>query len=260
MPITYFERFIEIIKKLRSPEGCPWDREQTVESLRGSLLEEAYECVDAINSGDDDHINEEVGDLFLLAAMISYMKEQQGVFTVESVINNISEKLVRRHPHVFADVVIEDSKKVLEQWDRIKRDVEGKVDKESILNTVPKSLPPLERAYRYQKKAAKVGFDWKRREHVWEKIHEEIDEINKLGKMPTAEKIEDELGDLLFSVVNLCRHYDVDPAIALHRTNTKFLHRFNFVEKAMAEQGRALCEEELERMDELWEQSKSLEK
>ena len=260
MPAHYFQRFMDIIEKLRSPTGCPWDNEQTPESLRSSLLEEAHECIDAINSGDDNHINEELGDLFLLAGMISYIKEQQGAFTVESVLENVTAKLVRRHPHVFAESTADTPEAVIEQWDAIKRDVEGRTDEVSILNTVPKSLPPLERAYRFQKKAAKVGFDWKDPRLVYDKVDEEIEELKALGSSAPRAEVEGELGDLLFAVINLSRHFGVDPAIALHSTNLKFARRFNHIERSMALENRQLDAAEFERMDELWDEAKSVEK
>ncbi len=260
MASNYFQDFLDIIKKLRAPGGCPWDKEQSPESLRSALLEEAHECIDAINSGDDDHINEELGDLFLLAGMISFIKEEQGIFTVESVLRNVTAKLVRRHPHVFADSRVATSKEVIVQWDSIKREVEGKVDDRSILNTVPKSLPPLEKAFRIQKKAAKVGFDWKNLQDVFDKVSEEILELKDIGDSTNHAAVEEEIGDLIFAVINLSRHYDVDPAIALHRTNRKFFRRFNYIEQNMATEGRLLSAKEFERMDQLWDEAKSFEK
>ena len=258
--MDYFSEFLQIIEKLRGPDGCPWDKEQTAYSLRSNLLEEAYECIDAINSGDNDHMNEELGDLFLLATMISHIKEQDEAFTVKSVIDNVKEKLIRRHPHVFGDNKVKTSDEVITQWDRIKIEVEGKKDAHSILNTIPKSLPPLEKAFRLQKKAAKVGFDWKERDSVWDKVREEISEIEELGITPSHEVIEAELGDLFFAVVNLSRHYGVDPAIALHRTNGKFKNRFNYIEKTMDTENKEMSSIEFKRMDELWEESKSADK
>ena len=254
--MSYFDKFMDIIRTLRGPDGCPWDKEQTAESLRSDLLEEAYECIDAINGGDDSHMNEELGDLFLLVSLISYIKEQEGSFSVESVMENIGEKLIRRHPHVFGDSNVKETAAVLKQWDTIKTEVEGRRDEKSVLNTIPKSLPPLERSFRLQKKAAKVGFDWKDRIQVWDKLHEEIDELKELGESPERSMLEEECGDLLFTAVNLCRHYGIDPAIALHGTNGKFVRRFQYVEEEMKRQGKNVSVEEFERMDDLWEKSK----
>ena len=256
----YFQKFIDIIATLRGPDGCPWDKEQTAESLRGDLLEEAYECVDAINSGNNEHIKEELGDLFLLAAMISYIKEQGESFTLESVVEGVSDKLVRRHPHVFEKSEILNSEEVIRQWEEIKRDVEGKVDENSVLNTVPRSLPPLERSYKYQKKAAKVGFDWKARSDVLSKVREEIAEIEALGDDPDHQAAEEEIGDLLFAVVNLSRHYRIDPAVALHGANSKFFRRFNYIERKIAEAKKKMCDDEFALMDAFWDEAKSKEK
>ncbi len=255
-----FEKFVNIVRTLRGPDGCPWDKEQTAKTLRSDLLEEAYECVDAINNDDDENLREELGDLFLLATMISYIHEQENTFSVADVLEEIAEKLIRRHPHVFADAKAEDPDEVIKQWDEIKVRVEGKHGNGSILNTVPRSLPPLEKAYRYQKKAAKVGFDWKNRADVMDKVLEEISELKGLGSVVNNDASEEELGDLLFAVVNLCRHYSTDPAVALHRANRKFQNRFNYIENKLRAMGKELSEDEFVLMDQLWNEAKSLEK
>jgi len=255
-----FGRFLEIIKTLRGPDGCPWDREQTGKSLRPDLLEEVYECIDAINREDDVNLREELGDLFLLVTMISYIYEQRGTFTVADVLDEIAEKLVRRHPHVFADSHVSNAGDVIRQWDAIKTNIEGKHGDGSILNTVPRSLPPLEKAYRYQKKAAKHGFDWENARQVSDKVLEELDELKRLGAEPQKAEAEKELGDLLFSAVNLCRHYAVDPAVALHGANQKFYSRFSYIEQAFRKMGKTLSADEFALMDALWNEAKSLEK
>ena len=255
-----FNELLEIVKTLRGRDGCPWDKEQTEKTLRGDLLEETYECIDAINRNDMENLREELGDIFLLVTMISYIKEQEDVFDVESVLKEISEKLIRRHPHVFADSQVTGSTEVIEQWDRIKREVEGKHGNGSILNTVPATLPPLEKAYRYQKKAAKAGFDWRELSDVVDKVFEEIREVLELDSEEDHEAVEKELGDLLFAVVNLCRHYEVDPAIALNTTNGKFKRRFNYIEHAIESMGKTLSKDEFDLMDKLWDEAKSREK
>jgi tetrapyrrole methylase family protein / MazG family protein len=255
-----FRDLFEIVKTLRGPGGCPWDKEQTAKTLRGDLLEETYECIDAINRNDTENLREELGDIFLLATMISYIKEEEGAFDIKSVLKEISEKLVRRHPHVFGDSKITDSDEVVEEWDRIKRDVEGKKGNGSILNTVPATLPPLEKAYRYQKKAAKAGFDWRERAEVIAKVFEEISELQELSPEEEPEAVEQELGDVLFAVINLCRHYGKDPAIALNNTNNKFFKRFNYIENAMESMGKTLSKDEFDLMDNLWNEAKSREK
>jgi len=251
-----FDELYRVIRMLRSPEGCPWDREQTPESMTGDLLEEVYEAIDAIREKDDPHLMEELGDVFLLATMISYMKEQEGAFTIRNVLDGISEKLIRRHPHVFGDVEASNSDEVLVQWNRIKVEVEGRKPKKSILDKVSKGLPPLERAYQLQKKAAKVGFDWPDEQGVWEKVHEEIDEVRSVDA-GNRDHLREELGDLLFSVVNISRYLGIDPAEALHECNSKFTSRFSYVEKKMNEENLEMGRETFDRMDQLWDESKS---
>ena len=240
-----FARLAGIVSVLRSPEGCPWDREQTPRSLTGGLIEEVYECVEAITDGSLEDIREELGDLFLLATMISYMHEEEKAFSVADVLHEISEKLIRRHPHVFGDVALDNSRDVIVSWNKIKVDVEGKRPKDSVLDGIPRSLPPLARAAKIQGRAAKIGFDWPTSLPVYDKIHEEVAELREAAESDNREaaesrnhdstdrqdRIEAELGDLLFAVVNLARHLDVDPGAALHRTNERFSRRFRHVEK-----------------------------
>ena len=256
-----FARFFEIVQKLRAPDGCPWDKEQTPYSLRSDFLEEAFEVIDAINRDDNENLREELGDMFLLVAMISYIGEQERRFTVSEVLDEVSDKLIRRHPHVFGDVQLDDAEKVVEQWHNIKDTIEGRASKKSVLDDVPPSLPPLEKAFRLQKKAAKKGFDWPDRETILEKIKEEVYEaeevLRKEGQTEELEeRLEAELGDLLFAVVNLARRYGVDPALALLRCNTSFTQRFAYVEEEMRSRGKDMKNEELQLMDELWEQAK----
>ncbi len=255
-----FDRFFEIVRRLRAPDGCPWDREQTAESLRSSLLEEAYECVDGINQADDHNLREELGDIYLLVTMIGYIKEQEGSFTVSEVLDEISEKLVRRHPHVFGESSASTSDEIIQQWDRIKVEVEGKRPKESALDGIPASFPPLERAYKIQKKAAKAGFDWTEKEPVLDKVREELDECAQELQSGDAEALEQELGDLLFSVVNLCRFLHIDPATALHQTNQKFVRRFHAVERGMKERDLPMDNAHLAEMDAIWNAAKRTEK
>ncbi len=260
---TAFAELYRVVARLRAPDGCPWDREQTPRSLRGGLVEETYELIEAIDEGDAEHIREEAGDLFLLATMISYMHEEAGEFRVDEALDGIAEKLIRRHPHVFGDAKAETPDKVLKQWQEIKEKVEGRRPKNSILDEVPRALPPLERAYKVQKKAAKVGFDWPRSEEVWAKAREELAEAEAACEAAARSgdhaALEAEIGDLLFSIVNLARWLGVDPALALSRTNEKFTRRFRHVERRMAEQGRELSAGEMRLMDELWEEAKRAE-
>jgi tetrapyrrole methylase family protein/MazG family protein len=240
-----YSELYRIVARLRAPDGCPWDREQSPESLRGALIEECYELVEAIDEGDPDHVREESGDIFLLATMISYMHEQSGAFTVADSLVGIVDKLIRRHPHVFGEAEAKDSEAVLRQWGEIKEKVEGRRKKEGLLDGVPRSLPPLERAWKIQKKAAKVGFDWPRAGDVWAKAREELGEAEEAceeaAKTGNRAALEEELGDLLFSAINLSRFLDVDPGLALRRTVEKFERRFRHVEKRMTETGRPLA-------------------
>ena len=266
-PEEAFKALYETVKKLRSPEGCKWDREQTPVTLRGDLIEETYECLEAIDENDPVHIAEELGDLFLLATMLSYMHEQEGKFSVADALSKINEKLIRRHPHVFGDVKVKDSAEILDNWAKIKIEQEGRKPKDSVLDDVSGGLPPMDRAYALQKKAAKKGFDWNSADEVIGKITEELNEVREaINKEQSAadggekkynlEMLEEELGDLLFSAINLCRFLKVEPSIALRRTNSKFINRFKYVEKMMKETGQEMNKENLNVMDGFWEEAK----
>jgi len=221
-------------------------------------VEEVWECVSAIDAHDDRNLQEELGDLYLLVTMVAWMKEQEGAFTVEAALTGIAEKLVRRHPHVFGSAKTGSADQALRQWDEIKAaEKEAAGISGSALDTVPKSLPPLEKAAELQKKAARVGFDWPGPEPVWDKIDEELWELREAIKTGDAGRIEDETGDLLFSVVNLARLLKMDPGVALHGTNRKFETRFREVEKRLTGQGVRLADAGLARMDELWNQVKT---
>jgi tetrapyrrole methylase family protein/MazG family protein len=255
-----FSRLYDVIVKLRAPDGCPWDREQTPPSLRKDLLEETYECIESIDEKDPAHIKEELGDLFLLITMISYMHEQENSFTLSDVLDNVSEKLIRRHPHVFGDVKVSGSSEVLDNWAKIKIEQEGRAPKDSILDEVSSALPPLDKAWKLQKKASKVGFDWFDADGVFSKIDEELNEVKEVLNQPemNTKSLEGELGDLLFSVVNLCRFFKIDASMALQRTNNKFIKRFKHVEKQMKENNQPMEKENLELMDSFWEEAKNL--
>jgi tetrapyrrole methylase family protein/MazG family protein len=262
-----FKKLYDIVVRLRAPGGCPWDREQTPLSLRGELIEETYECVEAIDENNPSHVREELGDIFLLAVMIAYMHEQEGSFTVGDVLEDVSEKLIRRHPHVFGTLKAEDgsplsSAEVLGNWARIKVEQEGRKPKDSILDEVSRGLPPLDRAWKLQKKAAKAGFDWPDVQGVSAKIEEELGEALSAAEKSTSQDpsslaaLEEELGDLLFSVVNLCRYLGVEPSVALQRTNLKFTGRFKYVETRMKETGQAMTPQNLALMDQFWKEAK----
>ncbi|MCL2215048.1 MAG: nucleoside triphosphate pyrophosphohydrolase [Treponema sp.] len=290
MPGDSFKALYETIVKLRSPGGCKWDREQTPSTLRGALVEETYECLEAIDENDPSHAAEELGDLFLLVTMIGYMYEQEGKFSVADALLRVNEKLIRRHPHVFAGVAVKDTSEILDNWIAIKINQEGRKPKDSVLDEVSSGFPPMDKAYALQKKAAKAGFDWQAKEGVIDKIREELDEVcavsanaisalaasnavanNDTAVIDTSEiytaesnaeenlaAVEDELGDLLFSVINLCRFLKVEPSIALRRTNSKFTERFKYVEKRMKESNREMNIENLGIMDEFWAEAKKI--
>jgi tetrapyrrole methylase family protein / MazG family protein len=267
---AWYEQLYGIVKKLRSKDGCPWDRRQTVESLSSDLLEEVYECLDAFATGEADHVKEELGDLHLLAVFIGILYEESGEFTLAQVLEGISEKLIRRHPHVFAEAVADTPDEVVRQWDTIKereKQSENHVSR-SFLDDVPRGFPPLERSYRLQKRSAKKGLDWNNPIGAFEKLSEEFREVEALvassvttdGRRSASSRIEEELGDLLFSVVNLSRHYGIDPGIALHKANQKFCRRVRYVEERMGEAGLEMKEENLTIMDEYWNDYKQREK
>jgi tetrapyrrole methylase family protein/MazG family protein len=267
-----FQKMFELVVRLRNPGGCPWDIEQTPLTLRSDLIEETYECVEAIDEQNQLHVKEELGDLFLLVTMLAYMHEQEGHFTVAEVLNELSEKLIRRHPHVFkADAnkagSALSSEEVLRNWAKIKIEQEGRKPKDSLLDEVSRGLPPLDRAWKLQKKAAKAGFDWPNAAGVIAKIKEELSETEAAianadsTTAPAAEAanntaLEEELGDLLFSVVNLCRFFTIEPSVALQRTNIKFTERFKHVEKRMKETCQKMNAENLEVMDKYWNEAK----
>ncbi|MDR2729790.1 MAG: nucleoside triphosphate pyrophosphohydrolase [Treponema sp.] len=261
-----YQKLYDVVVKLRGPDGCPWDKEQNPSSLREDLIEETYECIEAIDTNNGDHICEELGDLFLLTTMIAYMHEQKGNFTVADSLEKISEKLIRRHPHVFGDVKVKDSEEVLNNWAAIKIEQEGRKPKDSLLDEVSAGLPPMERAWKLQKKAAKAGFDWPDLKGVLVKIDEELDEVREttevlLSSDPdnyiNANKVEEELGDLLFSIINLCRFIDIEPSTALHRANAKFIERFKYVEKKMKETNQEMKKGNLKIMDSFWNEAKN---
>jgi len=252
-----FKVLYDTVARLRGPGGCPWDMEQNPSTLRGALVEETYECLEAIDEKNPAHICEELGDLFLLATMLSYMHEQEGKFTVADALEKINEKLIRRHPHVFGEVKVKDSAEVLDNWAAIKVQQEGRKPKDSILDEVSSGLPPMDRSYALQKKAAKVGFDWPDMEGVISKIEEELDEVQEAASQTAnSEKTEEELGDLLFSVINLCRFLKVEPSVALRRTNSKFVERFKHVEKKMKESDYEMKKENIDIMDKFWNEAK----
>jgi tetrapyrrole methylase family protein/MazG family protein len=253
-PRDSFERLVAIIRRLRSPGGCAWDRAQTPATLREGLVEEAWEAVSAIDAGDEANLREELGDLYLLVTMIAWMCQERSAFTVTDVLEGIADKLVRRHPHVFGEAQTTSVFGILAQWDRIKRDERGGDGRTSVLDGIPGSLPPLERSAALQRRAANVGFDWPAADPVWDKLAEEARELREAADSGDARRTEDELGDLLFTVVNLARFLKADPAVSLNRANGKFARRFREIERRLAMRGIAPADAGLAAMDEIWNQ------
>ena len=255
-----FAHLYNIIRSLRGPNGCPWDKEQTAKSLRNALLEEAYEAVEAITSNDAEHSKEELGDILLILMLISYIEEQEQAFSVDDMIDGLSKKLVRRHPHVFADAIAETSAKVVSQWEKIKSSEEGK--KRPTL-FVSKHLSSMDQSYKLQVKAAEKGFDWQHPSEVIAKVREELLEVEEvLQKMhkdsdeQQKEYLEEELGDLLFAVINLSRTLGIHPVHALVQANSKFVKRFSYVEEEMKKNNQEMNGGNLERMEKFWQKSK----
>lgn len=245
-----FREFVSIVKKLRSPDGCPWDRQQTLYSLRDQLIEETFEMVDAIDNKDIENIKEELGDLLLHVIMHSVIAEEENLFSLNDVMKTISEKLIRRHPHVFGNISKISVDEVLINWDEIKKG--EKKERENHLYGIPKSLPAIQKAYKLQERAKKVGFDWESVENCMRKFDEELMEFKDAVKSQHHEDIEEELGDLLFSLINLSRFLKVNSEAALRKANEKFIKRFNFIEKKLKERGITLKEATLEEMEDLW--------
>lgn len=253
-----FYRLVEIMEHLLSPEGCPWDREQTHETLKPFLIEEAYEVNESIDRGNYDELKEELGDLILQIVFHSALAKNNGKFDIDDVLNCICEKMIRRHPHVFGKQNWDTPEEVLKNWEELKKyEKTGSPNKrKSILDGVPKNLPSLLKAHRIQDRAARVGFDWKTIEPVWEKVNEEISELQHETINGDKKKIEEEFGDLLFAMVNLSRFLKINPEDALQKTITKFIKRFNYIETESEKEGRRLMDMTLEEMDIYWEKSK----
>ncbi|PFN05565.1 MULTISPECIES: nucleoside triphosphate pyrophosphohydrolase [Bacillus cereus group] len=253
-----FDVLREIIAELRGPNGCPWDKKQTHHSLKKYLIEEAYEVLEAIDEEDDDHLVEELGDVLLQVMLHAQIGEDEGWFSVDDIIRTLSEKMVRRHPHVFGDTDVENAEEVVSNWEEIKKQEKGHV-RESILTGIPKSLPQLLRAYEIQKKAGTVGFDWDDVQPMMEKVFEELKEFQQEVEQLDKEKMLGEFGDLLFAFVNIARYYKLNPEEALHATNEKFMSRFIYMEAKVAEMDKEIQELTLEQMDALWEEAKQIE-
>ena len=262
-----FDELVAVMAKLRAPGGCPWDHEQTYASLAQYLLEEAYETFDAIQeadeTGDTTNLREELGDLLLQVVFHSTIGAERGDFTIDEVAEGVAKKLVLRHPHVFGDKKLARAQDVLDNWDSLKADeraASGKIEKprESILDDVPVHFPALLEGLKLTTKAAKVGFDWEHAEQIFEKIDEEIGELRAALRDGEKRDAAEEIGDLLFAVLNLARHLDVEPETALKRTNRKFRSRFKFIENELKREGKRLEAASLDEMDALWNKAKTV--
>ncbi len=255
---TRFGELLRIMKKLRGPGGCPWDAEQTHESLTRYLLEETYEVIEAIDAGSPEHLKEELGDLLLQPVFHAAIAEEAGTFTMADIIETLCDKLIRRHPHVFADMHIADSAAQIENWEKIKKLEKGE-ERKSALSGVPHHLPALLKAQKVTEKAARVGFDWEHVDQVMAKVLEELHEFEEAMIDGNTEQMESELGDLLFAIVNLGRFLSINPEEALRKTINRFQQRFAYVEDSLHAQGRQMQNASLVEMDQLWEAAKEKE-
>jgi XTP/dITP diphosphohydrolase len=258
-----FNEFVEIVKRLR--KECPWDREQTNDSIKAATIEEAYEVVESIEKKNYSELRNELGDLLLHVVFHTIIASETSEFTIDDVIDSIRDKLIRRHPHVFGEVKVSGSAEVKKNWEEIKLE-EGR---NSVLDGVPEMLPSLQRAHRLQEKASKVGFDWEKKEDVWKKVIEEIEEMHEIEKIKAQatnvkreeeiyNQLENEIGDVFFALVNYARFLDVNPENALRRTNSKFIKRFGYVEEKIKSLGKKLTESNFKEMDFYWEESKKI--
>ncbi len=250
-----FKRLMSIVAKLRGPGGCPWDRRQTHETLARHLIEESHEAIEAIRKRDWEHLAEELGDVLLQVALHAQLGKEEGVFGISDSLQLIEEKLIRRHPHVFGEVKLHTPEEVIARWEKIKSEEQYSI---SALEAISPDLPALLYAYKLQARAARLGFDWERATEVLSKLEEELNEIREVVGKGEGD-LQDEMGDLLFSIVNICRHLRIDPEIALFRSATKFKRRFLYMEEVCSREGLSMEEMTLEEMDSLWEESKRCE-
>ena len=252
------QRLSDLVARLRAPDGCPWDREQRLQDLRAYLLEEAHEAASAIDERNWGDLEGELGDLLFQLVFVAHLAEEEGAFTLSHLIDRVEAKMISRHPHVFGDQELPDSNAVRQAWER--RKLEGDGQRESLLTGVPHTLPALLGTYRMTQKAAGVGFDWSEPAAVLEKVDEELSELrselSSPGREPDSETVREELGDLLFTLANLCRHLRVDPEATLAESNEKFRKRFRLLEAAFADSDRSIAEASPEELEELWEKAK----
>ncbi|MFZ1288821.1 MAG: nucleoside triphosphate pyrophosphohydrolase [Melioribacteraceae bacterium] len=245
-----FDKLVSIMRRLRTE--CSWDKVQTFDSIKAATLEETYEVLEAIDDQNYDSLKNELGDLLLHIVFHSVIAEDKNLFTINDVIDSISEKLIRRHPHVFKNLEVADNKEIERNWEKIKM----KEGRKSILEGIPKTLPELQKAARMQEKVSKVGFDWENKNDVWKKVIEEIEEMHESEKTGDKNLLEKEMGDVFFALINYSRFLGINPENALRRTNKKFINRFNYIEQKLEENNKLITESNLEEMDKYWEESK----
>ena len=245
-----FVELLEIVEKLRGPGGCPWDREQTHETLLPYFLEEAYEVMESVDEENWDVLKEELGDIMLHVVLQAQISTENERFNINDALNNVNEKLVRRHPHVFGDRSTDASFNAKQNWETAKHEEKGRVSR---LDGVPSTLPALLQSQRLQEKASYVGFDWKKIDDVWDKVHEEIDELQKAYESGSTDHIREEIGDVLFTIINISRFLGISGEDALRQTNRKFTHRFQAIEKQLKLRGKTINESSLEEMDKIWD-------
>ncbi len=249
------DRLVGIIKRLRAPGGCPWDREQTLYSLKQNVIEEVFELVDALDRKDIDNIKEELGDMLLHVIFHSVIAEEDNLFNLDDVAESVSEKLIRRHPHVFGNVKVRGVDEVLANWDEIKRQEKQRENKH-YLDSIPKSLPPIERAYKLQEVVRKVGFDWDNAKECFKKVEEEFIELKEAMAIGKKEDIENETGDLMFALINLSRFISINPSEALRMTSLRFEKRFNCIEDKLKNENKTLKESDLDDLEKKWQECK----
>lgn len=256
MPKYDFDECVNIMRRLRSPDGCPWDNEQTLESILKYFMEEAYEALDAADHKDWPGLAEELGDTLWEILFLARIAEQDGLFTIDDVLQLLGEKMVRRHPHIFGESKLDSSAQVMRQWSEIKKEEKKTDNHTGVLAKVPVSLPALLRAYRVSERAAKVGFDWENADQVWQKLEEEKDELTEAIAGGDREKIEHELGDVIFAALNLGRHLEINAEDAVRRATNRFIERFAQVEKMVTETGGDFADMSIDELEELWQAAK----
>ena len=257
--MSHFRSLVRIMARLRSENGCPWDQKQTHQTLRPYLVEETYEVLEALERRDDEDLCEELGDLLLQIIFHAQIASEENRFDIEDISHAICKKLVRRHPHVFGDTKVSNADEVLINWEKIKQKEKKRKSQKSILDSVPQAMPALLQSYRIQEKVAQINFDWKEIKEVFAKIYEELDELGEALKEEDNSKIEEELGDLLFTIVNLSRHIQISPEDALRRSNKKFMERFRYMECSLKLKGKSWEQTTIKELNDLWNDSKKKE-